>query len=131
MRISDALAGRHAATAAPARTRAAFRLPAEGARPARRASMAAPVLGIEMTGMVDEVGERKRRLVRKGRTLLDALDGLKLARLAGRPAAGDLSRLAAESQDDAPSGDPMLDDILAAIRLRAAVELAKSAVKRG
>lgn len=131
MRISDALAARHAATAQPVRTRAAFRLPAEGAGPARRTAMAALVLGIEVTGIVDEVGERKRRLVRKGRTLLDALDGLKLALLSGRPAAGDLTRLAAESQDDAQSGDPLLDDILAGIRLRAAVELAKSAAKSG
>ena len=131
MRISDALAARSAASLAPQRARAAFRLPAEASAQVRRTVMAQPVLGIEATGLVDEVGEKRRRLVRKGRALIDALEGLKLAVLSGRTGAGEMRRLAAESQDESLSGDPALDDILAGIRLRAAVELAKSAARTG
>lgn len=131
MRISDALTARSAASLAPQRARAAFRLPAEASAQVRRTAGAAPILGIEATGLVDEVGEKRRRLVRKGRALIDALEGLKLAVLSGRSGAGEMQRLAAESHDVPLSGDPVLDDILGGIRLRAAVELAKGAVRAG
>lgn len=75
---------------------------------------------------VDEFGERRRKAVKRGRTALDALDALKLGLLSGTYDAGALARLksvtAALSE---PSGDPMLDSVLAEIALRAQVELAK------
>jgi Class II flagellar assembly regulator len=75
---------------------------------------------------VDEFGERRRKAVKRGRTALDALDALKLGLLSGTYDTGALARLksvtAALSE---PSGDPMLDSVLAEIELRAQVELAK------
>jgi hypothetical protein len=75
---------------------------------------------------VDEIGERRRRAVRRGRSALDALDALKVSLLAGTIDASALVKLkgaAAEARD--ASGDPKLDGILAEIELRAEVELAK------
>jgi len=73
----------------------------------------------------DEAGGRRRAIAR-GDRLLDALDGLRHALLAGalpRSRLEELGRLAAEA---APlTHDPRLAEILAEIELRAAVELAK------
>jgi hypothetical protein len=70
--------------------------------------------------------ERKRRSARHGRSLLDALDGLKAALLAGRVSGGDLLRLRTLlRQRPGLSDDPQLEDVLAHIELRAEVELAK------
>jgi hypothetical protein len=75
---------------------------------------------------VEELGERRRKAVKRGRTALDALDALKLGLLSGAFDTGALARLksvtAALSE---PSGDPALDAVLAEIELRAQVELAK------
>lgn len=70
--------------------------------------------------------ERRRRAVRQGRGALDALDALKLGLLSGELDAAALSRLkAAASELQAASGDPGLDEVLAQIELRVAVEIAK------
>lgn len=70
--------------------------------------------------------EKRRREIKRGRGLLDALDGMKLALLDGRDDPATLSRLAAglrERRGD--TGDAGLDDALSAIELRVAVEIAK------
>jgi Class II flagellar assembly regulator len=77
-------------------------------------------------------GERQRRAVKSGRRTLDALDALKVRLLSGQLDPTDLNRLknAAEQLEEG-TGDPRLDVILAEIRLRAAVELAKFARAAG
>ncbi|MFJ5487461.1 flagellar assembly protein FliX, partial [Hansschlegelia beijingensis] len=70
--------------------------------------------------------ERRRRAVRRGRGLLDALDGLRLALVEGR---ADAQLLAGMAQNLAgrcgQTGDAALDDTLSAIEVRVQVELAK------
>jgi hypothetical protein len=83
---------------------------------------------IALQGIGDPV-ERRRRAVKHGRRALDALDALKLALLSGTLESGALLRLkavAADLQDG--SGDEKLDQVLAEIELRVAVELAKAGV---
>ena len=77
---------------------------------------------------VDDVTERRRRAVKRGRHALDALDALKLGLLSGSIDTGALARLKSASAEmkDA-SGDPGLDMVLAEISLRVEVELAKFA----
>ncbi|HEY0354182.1 MAG TPA: flagellar assembly protein FliX [Enterovirga sp.] len=76
----------------------------------------------------DYPAERRRRHAKRGRDILDALDALKAAILAGRIAPSDLRRVVSRlRQDIGPSGDPALDQIMAEIELRAEVELAKLA----
>ena len=74
----------------------------------------------------DNLGERRRRAVKRGRVALDALDELKVELLSGRLGPSTLQRLksvTAELRD--PSGDGALDAVLAEIDLRVAVEIAK------
>jgi len=74
--------------------------------------------------------ERRRRSVRRGHDLLDALDRLKAAILSGRVAMSELQQVAARlAQRSELSGDPRLDEVLAHIELRAQVEMAKLAVR--
>jgi hypothetical protein len=81
---------------------------------------------------VEDVTERRRRAIRRGRGLLDRLDALKLAMLAGRDAEGALSALGEASRESlAEEGlDDGLRAVLAEIDTRAAVELAKAEVAR-
>ncbi|HYF54146.1 MAG TPA: flagellar assembly protein FliX [Salinarimonas sp.] len=73
-------------------------------------------------------GERRRRSLRRGHDLLDALDRLKAGLLAGRVSLDELKGLVARlAERPETSGDPGLDDVLAHIELRARVELAKLA----
>lgn len=70
--------------------------------------------------------ERKRRQARRGHDLLEGLDRLKAALLAGRVQTSELERLKAMlSARRETTDDPRLDEVLAHIELRAAVELAK------
>ena len=74
--------------------------------------------------------ERRRRSVRRGHDLLDALDRLKAALLSNRVPAANLQTIAqtlAERRD--LTDDPRLDDLISHIELRAKVELAKLGVK--
>jgi hypothetical protein len=77
---------------------------------------------------VEDPTERRRRAVSRGRTALDALDGLKVGLLSGALDEATLGRLrmAATGLRDV-SGDPRLDGVLAEIELRVEVELAKMA----
>jgi hypothetical protein len=74
----------------------------------------------------EDAGQRRRRAARRGRDLLDALDGLKAAILAGRIAPDRLLRLRSIlAERRLETDDPRLDDLLGHIELRAEVELAK------
>jgi hypothetical protein len=70
--------------------------------------------------------ERRRREIARGRSLLDALDGMKLAIVEGRDDGAALGALAARlAEARAATGEAGLDDALSAIELRAEVEMAK------
>lgn len=70
--------------------------------------------------------ERRKREIRRGRGLLDALDEMKLALIEGRDDPSTLRRIADQlAERRAATGDAGLDDALSAIELRAQVELAK------
>jgi hypothetical protein len=73
----------------------------------------------------DNTREKRRRSARRGQSMLDVLDELKLALLGGHLPADLQSRLSAALREAMPSGDPQLDGIIDAIELRAEVELAK------
>jgi len=76
---------------------------------------------------VEDPMERRRRAVKHGRRALDTLDELKIGLLAGTLDHGIMLRLksvAADLHDG--SGDDRLDQVLAEIDLRVAVELAKA-----
>lgn len=67
-----------------------------------------------------------RAALRHGFDLLDRLDDLRLALVAGRIAPGRLAALAeALAARQGPSSDPRVEAVIAEIELRAAVELAK------
>ncbi len=78
---------------------------------------------------IEEPVERRRRAVKHGRRALDALDELKLGLLAGTLDQGTLLRLKSVTSDlKDGSGDEKLDQVLAEIDLRVAVELAKAGI---
>lgn len=84
---------------------------------------------VALQGM-DDLPERRRRAVRKGRSALDALDALKLGLVSGDLDTSALNRLRAMAADLAgdlqdPTGDPGLDGVLSEIDLRVQVEIAK------
>jgi hypothetical protein len=102
-----------------------------GTEPAAKVAAPAAAATTAIEGLLalqeisDEAGGR-RRAVARGDKLLDALDGLRHALLAGalpRSRIEELGRLAAEAVP--LTHDPRLAEILAEIELRAAVELAK------
>ncbi|MCA3631285.1 MAG: flagellar assembly protein FliX [Methylobacterium sp.] len=95
---------------------------AEGAAPASVLGGLEALIAIQSE---DTTRERRRRGLRRGHSLLDLLDELKIALLAGSPTPDLLNRLAVAMRDEGFSGDPRLDGILESIDLRAAVELAK------
>ncbi|MGA8077762.1 MAG: flagellar assembly protein FliX, partial [Xanthobacteraceae bacterium] len=76
---------------------------------------------------VEDPTERRRRAVKHGRRALDALDELKLGLLAGTLDQATMLRLKSVTSDlQDGSGDGRLDQVLAEIDLRVAVELAKA-----
>jgi class II flagellar assembly regulator FliX len=108
-----------------------FSLGESGASQASSAAVALRTLGgidalIALQGVEDPV-ERRHRAVKNGRRALDALDELKLGLLAGTLNQATMLRLKSTATDlhDA-SGDDRLDQVLAEIDLRVAVELAKA-----
>jgi len=111
-------------------TSGTFSLPEQEATQAPAGTSAPRALGgidalIALQGVEDPT-ERRRRVVRRGRVALDALDELKLGLLAGTLSAATLTKLksAAAGLKDI-SGDPALDGVIAEIELRVEVELAK------
>jgi hypothetical protein len=74
---------------------------------------------------VDDPLVGRRRALKGGRDLLDALEQLKFALLGGRLSVDRIEQLAAAVGAMAPSGDTALDGVLSEIDLRARVELAK------
>lgn len=111
---------------------AAFSLPTQESSDSASTTRSAGVGAsgpLDMLLAVQEQGdqqERKRRQARRGHDLLDGLDRLKAALLAGRVLPSELERLRTTlTQQREATDDPRLDEVLAHIELRAAVELAK------
>lgn len=73
----------------------------------------------------DNTREKRRRSVKRGQSMLDVLDELKLALLSGQLTPDLTNRLSMLVRDSSLSGDPALDSIMDSIELRAEVELAK------
>jgi len=105
-----------------------------GAGTARRATAtasAAPASSIDallaMQAVEDPMAGR-RKLVRRGRSLLDALDALQADLLVGRISEGHLNQLMALIGQARDRQEPGLDALLDDIELRARVELAKRGI---
>lgn len=106
-----------------------FSLPSSSSEGAGRSGSVAASGPLDMLLAVqaeEEPQERKRRQARRGHDLLDGLDTLKAALLAGRVSPAQLENLRQSlAQRRETTDDPRLDEVLAHIELRAAVELAK------
>lgn len=103
-----------------------FSLETQSGREAARTNSAAPLttLGAILMLQEEDPGERRRRQAKRGRDLLDGLDRLKAGLLAGAIPLAEIEALA-QRLDGEQTGDPALDETLAAIDLRVKVELAK------
>jgi hypothetical protein len=119
------------APAAQRRGAAAGRFTLAGKEPFKSAGVAAsaPLATVDallaLQGQ-DDAAERKRRSVKRGNDLLDALDRLKAALLSGRVSTADLQLMAARIAERRElTGDAGLDELLSHIDLRAQVEMAK------
>jgi hypothetical protein len=133
MRVSGPSSSNAATASRPGATATGFQ-PAETGAPDAAAPLArAPSLGamgsletlLALQAAPDAL-ERRRRSVRRGERILDALDALKLAVLdgaLGSDAATGLSAAIKEAR--LATGEAALDNVLEQIELRAAVELAK------
>jgi hypothetical protein len=124
-----------AAAAVPRRERAGARFSLDTARQPTRSSAARATIPLAtmdailaLQGEEENASDKRRRHARRGRDILDALDGLKAALLGGRVGAADIQRIVTTLRGSfGPSGDPGLDSVMAQIELRAEVELAKLA----
>ncbi len=89
---------------------------------------AAPLYGVDAILALQEVGdslEGKRRALKRGHSLLDVLEEMKIGLIDGTLSDEVLTRLAAMLASKESSGDPQIDAVIAEIELRASVELAK------
>ena len=98
---------------------------APAAAAAQETSAAESIGALLALQAVDDPLMGRRRAMKGGRDLLDALDQLKLSLLGGRLSSDRIEGLAAAIGAMAPSGDAALDGVLSEIDLRARVELAK------
>jgi hypothetical protein len=108
-----------------------------GATPSAAAAATAPTSAVaDVSALmalqgVETATERRRRAIRRGGTLLDRLDELKIAMLSGEAGEGALERLGRTLREERPEDeDAGLSGLLEQIDLRAAVELAKAEVRR-
>ena len=108
-----------------------------GAAPAAATAASAPASAVaDVSALmalqgVETATERRRRAIRRGGTLLDRLDELKIAMLSGEAGENALERLGRTLREERPTDeDAELTGLLEQIDLRAAVELAKAEVRR-
>lgn len=122
----------------PVRSAGGFAMPqTAGAAPAAAAQASAPASAVaDVSALmalqgVETATERRRRAIRRGGTLLDRLDELKIAMLSGEAGETALERLGRTLREERPDDDDEgLTGLLEQIDLRAAVELAKAEVRR-
>ncbi|WP_426039292.1 flagellar assembly protein FliX [Brevundimonas sp. DC300-4] len=122
----------------PVRSAGGFSMPQpSGAAPASASQAVVPASAVaDLSALmalqgVETATERRRRAIRRGGTLLDRLDELKIAMLSGEAGEGALERLGRTLREERPEDeDAGLTGLLEQIDLRAAVELAKAEVRR-
>ncbi|WP_417309571.1 flagellar assembly protein FliX [Devosia sp.] len=101
-----------------------------GAGTARAAATSGPAPATAIDALlalqsVDEVTERRRKLLRRGRSLLDTLESIRADLLLGRVSEARLNQLMTIITQARERSEPGLDELLDDIELRARVELAK------
>lgn len=101
----------------------AERASSSAARPTGGLAALSGLLALQEAETVPDVREREAR--RRGRAVLAALSSLQRALLGGGDPGASATRLAATVASMTGSADPVLDAILAAIKLRAMVEVAR------
>ena len=132
MRILPAVQNGIIASNPARRTAAATGFALNGTEAGKSATSAGALRGIHsvdalmaLQGVEDAI-ERRRRFARRGGSALDLLDTLKVEILEGRVGLDTLRKLEATLKGlSERSGEPGLDQVLAAIGVRVAVELAK------
>ena len=123
-----------AASSSKRTSSSSFSLPADDVASASeaRAAMAPKATAnidalLALQGIEEDLTERRRRSVARGKGALDVLDDLKLGLLSGNLDASTVWRLRdAAANLKSSSGDPGLDAVLSEIELRVEVELAKA-----
>ncbi len=95
---------------------------------ASAAAPAAAVDGMLLLQQVEDGPTRDRQARRHGRAMLDGLAALQRALLGGEDDPGALDRLAALVEHCPQADDPALRATLAAVALRASIELARRAM---
>lgn len=138
MKVNGPSGAAPASGARSTRSASGFSLGQMGAAaPTASAQAAAPTAGVSDVSAlmalqgVETATERRRRAVRRGSSLLDRLDELKIALLSGEAGEGALERLGRTLREERPEDeDSNLTGLLEQIDLRAAVELAKAEVRR-
>lgn len=83
------------------------------------------LLALQGAQVVDDPRERRRRLVRRGRSVLDVLESMRGDLLVGRLGTDRLTQLMSIVGQAREEADPEIDALLDDIELRARVELAK------
>lgn len=132
MRITPAAQNGAAAANSSRRVNGGSGFSLEGSAQTKSAAAAGAALGIQSLDAllalqgVEDAGERRRRFARRGSSALDLLDALKVEILEGRVGLETLRRLEVMLQAlSERSGERGLDDVLDAIGVRVAVEIAK------
>lgn len=101
---------------------------------AQATSSALPAAGLDSLialQFVEDRAQKRKRGFQRGRSMLDALDRIKLSLLEGTIPAAELARLlSAVSGRERDSDDPQLEGLLDEIELRARVEMAKLKTSR-
>ena len=105
--------------------------PASQSRPAATIAATTGIDALLALQAVEDPLLRRRKLVRRGTQLLDALEGMKADLLAGTMSEGRLNQLMAVMSQARENSDPELDSLLDEIELRARVELAKRGLYPG
>lgn len=99
---------------------------AGGASAARGLADVSSLLALQMVETPDPAKQRKGRMVRRGRQLLETLDEIKVAMIDGHVSPLHLTKLQlAIEMARENTEDPGLEAVLDAVELRARVELAK------
>lgn len=83
------------------------------------------LLALQGAQVVDDPRERRRRVVRRGRSLLDVLESMRGDLLVGQLGTDRLTQLMSIVGQAREQADPEIDALLDDIELRARVELAK------
>jgi hypothetical protein len=132
MRILPAVQNGVASAGASRRTTGPGGFSLDATQAPKSASAAGAALGIQSLDAllalqgIEEGGERRRRFAKRGSSALDLLDALKVEILEGRVGLETLRRLEVMLQGlTERSGEAGLDDVLDAIGVRVAVEIAK------